>query len=233
MTPTLFPRKSLAAVATLALACLSAHAQVEVTDPPADHNFGKVPLHATTAVQYFSVFNRGSAAVQLGTVISSGAALATCAGIGCPVVAAADFVIPGGSDGCSNAVLQPGQGCSTLVSFTPTAPGSRMSQLIIPLRDGAPGATRTLHGTGTSQPLDCVLDWAEKSFSQLLTTPTGTATLSPFHLRCYANGTMCLGADTAVPTFDQPSVYLYQAQSTPAVQRLGYLSTFAQAAQCQ
>ena len=233
MASTLFSRKSLAAAAALSLTCLAAHAQVEITDPPLEHNFGKIPLQATFATQYFSVFNRGSAAVQLGTVISSGAALATCAGIGCPVIAPQDFLIPDGSDGCSNALLQPGQGCSTLVSFTPTAPGSRMSQLIFPLKDGAMGAARTMHGTGISHPLDCVLDWAEKTFPQLLTTPTGTATASPFHLRCYANGTMCLGADTAVPTFDQPSVYLYQTQSSPAVQRLGYLSTFAQAAQCQ
>lgn len=232
MIPTPFPRKSLAAMAVLSLACLSAHAQVEITDPPAGHNYGKVPLQATFATQYFSVFNRSSAPLQLGTLISSGAALATCAGIGCPVVAQGDFLIPAGSDGCSNAVLQPGQGCSTLVAFTPTAPGSRISQLIVQSRNGAALATYPLHGTGTSTPLDCVLDWAEKSFPQLLTTPTGTATVSPFHLRCYANGTMCLGADTAVPTFDQPSVYFYQTQPTASVQRLGYLSTFAQAAQC-
>ena len=62
---------------------------------------------------------------------------------------------------------------------------------------------------------------------------TRTATVSPFHARCYANGTLCLGADTAVATFDQPSVYLYQTQPTPSVQRLGYLSTFAEAAQCR
>lgn len=233
MTPTLFPHKSLAAVALLSLAGLSAHAQVEITDPPADHNFGKIPLNATFATQYFSVFNRGSTPVQLGTVISSGAGVSTCAGLGCPVIAPEDFLIPAGSDGCSNAVLQPGQGCSTLVSFSPKAPGARLSQLVVPLRDGASGTARIMHGTGLSAPLDCVLDWAEKSFPQLLTTPTGTTTVSPFHLRCYANGTMCLGADTAVPTFDQPSVYFYQTQPTPSVQRLGYLSTFAQAAQCQ
>jgi len=233
MIPTLFPRKSLAAMAVLSLACLSAHAQVEITDPPADHNFGKIPLNAEFATQYFSVFNRGGAAVQLGKVISSGAGVSTCAGIGCPVISPTDFLIPAGSDGCSNAVLQPGQGCSTLVSFSPKEPGARISELVVPLSNGAPGTTRIMHGTGVSKPLDCVLDWAEKSFPQLLTTPTGTATVSPFHLRCYANGTMCLGADTAVPTFDQPSVYFYQTQPTPSVQRLGYLSTFAQAAQCQ
>ena len=232
MISNLLPRKTLAAMAVLSLASLSAQAQVEITDPPEGHNFGKIPLHATYATQYFSVFNRGSAPVQLGKVLSSGAALATCAGIGCPVIAAADFVVSEGSDGCSNAVLQPGLGCSTLVSFVPTAPGSRMSQLIVQSPAGQNLATYPLHGTGTSQPLDCVLDWAEKSFPEILTTPTGTDTLAQFHLRCYANGTVCLGADTALPTFDQPSAYLYQTMPTPSVQRLGYLSAFAQAAQC-
>lgn len=233
MISTLYPRKTLAAMAVLSLSCLSAHAQVEITDPPEGHNFGKIPLHATYATQYFSVFNYSGAPVQLGKVFSSGAALSTCAGIGCPIIAAADFMIPEGSDGCSNAMLQPGLGCSTLVSFVPTAPGSRMSQLVVQSHAGESLATYPLHGTGTSQPLDCVLDWAEKSFPEILTTPTGTDTLSPFHLRCYANGTVCLGADTAVPAFDQPSVYFYQALPTPSVQHLGYLSTFAQAAQCQ
>ena len=233
MSPSPFPRISLAAVAVLSLACLSAKAQVAITDPTEDHNFGKIPLRATYATQYFSVFNQGNVAVQLGSVISSGAALATCAGLGCPVVAPGDFLLPEGSDGCSNAVLQPGQGCSTLVSFTPTAPGARLSQLVVQSPSRTVLATFTMHGTGTSQPLDCVLDWAEKIFPDILTTPTGTATISPFHLRCYANGTVCLGADTAVATIDQPSVYLYQTQPTPSLIRLDYLSTFVPAAQCQ
>jgi hypothetical protein len=97
---------------------------------------------------------------------------------------------------------------------------------------GATAVTRTVMGTGLAQPTDCVLDWAENSFRSILTSPTSTITASPFYLRCYANGTMCLGADAAGPTLDQPSVYLYQPQGNPAIQRLGFLSTFAQAAQC-
>lgn len=234
MTSNLFPRPSLAAVALLlSLASLSAQAQLLVTEPAEDFNFGKVALHATTATQKFRVANRSSMPVYVATVISSGAAVMTCAGLGCPVVAQEDFKILASSDSCPGTYLHVGQSCTVVVSFSPSAPGARVSQLIFRGSDGAALATRMVNGTGTSQPLDCVLDWAEKSFPQLLTTPTGTATVSPFHARCYANGTLCLGADTAVPTFDQPSVYLYQAQSTPPMQRLGYLSAFAQTAQCQ
>lgn len=232
MIPPLFFHKSLAALALLLLAAVSAHAQdVLIADPPQDHTFGKAALNSTFATQYFSVFNRGSAAVQLGTAAVDGG-LATCAALGCPTVAPADFVIPGASDACSNAVLQPGQGCSTLVIFSPKQPGSRLARLVFPVR-GAAAVTRTVTGTGLAQPTDCVLDWAENSFRSILTGPTSTITLSPFYLRCYANGAICLGADAAVPTFDQPSLYLYQPQATPAIQRLGFLSTFAQAAQCQ
>lgn len=233
MSPTPSLSRCLAAAAVLALASLSAHAQIEITDPPVEHHFGKAPLLGTSAVQYFSVFNRAATAVQLGTVISSGAGLATCAGLACPVVAEADFVVVAGSDGCSNAVLQPGQGCSTLVGFSPKEPGARLSQLIVPLRDGSAPATRTLHGTGVVPGTDCVLDWAEKAFPQLLTAPTATFTISPYHLRCYANGAICLGADTASMALNMKSVYAYQPQATPALQRLGDLAGYAQVAQCR
>lgn len=225
--------KSLAAMAMLSLACLSAHAQLEITDPPAEHNFGNTQLFPASTVQYFSVFNRGAAAVQLGTVTSSGAAVTTCAGLGCPVVSAPDFVIAAGSDGCSNTVLQPGQGCSTLVGFSPKEAGARLSQLIFPLSDGSAAATRIVHGTGVAPGTDCVLDWAEKTFPQVLTTPTGTFTVFPYHLRCYANGTICLGADTASAALNVKSVYAYQPNGTPVLQRLGGLSEFGQAAQCR
>ncbi|MDP4075832.1 hypothetical protein [Acidovorax sp. A1169] len=231
MIPPLFSRKSLAAMALLSLAAVSAQAQdVLISDPPQDHTFGKAALNSTFATQYFSVFNRSSAAVQLGAA-GVDSALATCAALGCPTIAPADFTIPGGSDGCSNAVLQPGQGCSTLVIFSPKQPGSRVARLVFPVR-GATAVTRTVTGTGLAQPTDCVLDWAENSFRSILTSPTSTITAPPFYLRCYANGAICLGADAAVQSLDQPSVYIYQPQATPAIQRLGFLSTFAQAAQC-
>ncbi|MDP4075314.1 hypothetical protein [Acidovorax sp. A1169] len=88
---------------------------------------------------------------------------------------------------------------------------------------------RGLGGTGVSQPLDCVLDWAEKTFPQLLTTPTMTSAAAPYYLRCYAKGAICVGADvdspTDAPRFDQPSVYDYDAQAKSPLQRLDYLSS--------
>ncbi len=232
MIPPLFSRKSLASLVLLSLAAVSAQAQdVLISDPPQDHTFGKAAVNSTFATQYFSVFNRSSAAIQLGTA-GVDSALATCAALGCPTIAPADFTIPGGSDGCSNLILQPGQGCSTLVIFSPKQPGSRLARLVFPVR-GAAAVTRTVMGTGLAQPTDCVLDWAENSFRSILTSPTSTITASPFYLRCYADGSICLGADAAAPTLDQPSVYLYQPQGNPAIQRLGYLSEFAQTAQCR
>jgi len=225
--------KPLAAMAVLSLASLSAHAQVEITDPPAGYSFGKTPLLDKSTIQYFFVVNRSTFPVQLGPVTSNGSEVATCAGLGCPVVSASDFVIVAGSDGCSNAVLQPGQSCSTLVGFSPTEPGARLSQLIVPLSDGSVGARRVLQGTGVAPLTDCVLDWAEKTFPQLLTAPTGTFTVTPYHLRCYANGAICLGADTASAALNIKGIYAYQPQATPPLQRLGDLSGFAQAAQCR
>lgn len=232
MTQTLFFRKSLAALGALCLACLPAHAQVEIIEPVGDFQFGKVAVHSS-ATQTLRVANRGPSPVQLGKVISSIAAVSPlCTGIGCAVVIASDFTIPPESDGCSNTLLQPGAVCSALVRFVPSGPGSRGSQLNVFMPNAA-YVLRGLGGTGVSQPLDCVLDWAEKTFPQLLTTPTMTSTASAFHVRCYAQGAICVGADTAVPTSDQPSVYAYQAQTNPPLQRLDHLSSLSRLAQCQ
>lgn len=229
-----FSRKSRAALGALSLACLSAlaHAQVEIIEPVGDFQFGKVALHAS-ASQTLRVANRGPSPVQLGKVISSIAAVSPlCVGIGCGVVIAGDFTIPAESDGCSNTLLQPGAVCSAQVRFAPSGPGARGSRLNV-FMPGAAYVERGLGGTGVSEPLDCVLDWAEKTFPQLLTAPTMTSAVSPYHLRCYAKGAVCVGADTDVPTFDQPSVYVYQAGANPPLQRLDYLSSVSRLAQCQ
>jgi hypothetical protein len=205
---------------------------VEIIEPMGNFVFGKVALHES-ATQTLMVANRGFSAVQLGVVASTTAAVSPlCAGIGCGVVIASDFTVPKESDGCSNTVLQPGQFCSSTVRFTPSGPGARGSQLVVVMPNAFP-ASRGLSGWGVSKPLDCVLDWAEKTFPQLLTAPTMTSTALPYHLRCYAKGAICLGADTAVPTFDHPSVYVYQAQADPPLQRLDSLSSLSALAQCR
>jgi hypothetical protein len=208
-----------------------AHAQVEITDPPVEHSFGKVPLGATYATQYFSVFNRSAVPVEMGLARLDGE-LATCMALGCPVVDPTEFSLVQGSDGCSGATLQPGQGCSTLVAFSPKVPGSRISRLVFDVREAAP-ISRILQGTGVSTPLDCVLDWAQTQLPQLLSAPTSTFVAAQFQARCYANGTLCIGADNVFPSFDQPSVYVLNLQESPVPVNVGYLSVWAERAQCK
>ena len=233
MTLILFFRQSLAALGVLSLACLSsAHAQVEIIEPAGDFQFGKVAVHSS-ATQTLKVANRGPSPMQLGSVISSIAAVSPlCTGIGCGVVIATDFTIPAESDGCSNTLLQPGAVCSALVRFTPSGPGGRVSQLNV-FKPNAASVFRGLGGTGVSEPLDCVLDWAERTFPQLLTSPTMTSSVPPYHLRCYAKGAICVGADVENPALIMPSVYVYQTQADPALQRLDMLYSLSRLAQCQ
>ena len=218
----------LIALTALSTGVMAQSVQLEVTDPPENHHYGKIPLGANYAAQYFSLFNRSSNAVQIGKVSVDNGGISVCMAIGCPTIAAGDFVI-GGSDGCSNAILQPNQGCSTLVGFVPTAVGARTARLVFPVVNSEVTATRILQGTGTTQPLDCVLDWAEQQFSSMLSSPTATFRATPFYARCYQGGALCIGADAAAETLVAPSVYLYQNQK---LQLLGTLSAIASSAKC-
>lgn len=217
------------AVASVALYGLSAGivpvlAQVVLTDPPPQHNFGPIPVGETYAAQYFSVSNQGTSAATLGQAVVDGH-LAVCTGTTCPTIAPADFVVQG-SDGCSGHTLKPGQSCSTLVGFVPKAPGERIARLVFPVQ-GSASVEYTVAGTGVSQPLECVLDWAERSFPGMLSTPTPTLVVSPFVARCYQGGAVCIGADTAVPTTAPANLYILQ---NGTLGRLGLLSDFAASA---
>lgn len=203
-----------------------AYAQVVVADPPESHNFGRIPLLQTYATQYFSLTNSGTTAATIGQVAISGS-LSTCAALGCPTVATGDFTIQSNSDGCSGVTLAAGAGCSTLVNFVPTAPGARTALLVFPV-NGATENTRIVSGTGVANPTDCVLDWAERTYPGVLTSPTATFVAHPFYARCYQGGTLCVGAD-ALATVAPPSVYLYQ-EGTLA--RYDYLSALVIAAGC-
>lgn len=217
---------SIFAVAAL-LCAASAHAQVTISDPPADHNFGRIPLGADYATQYFSLTNSGAASVTLGQVAIDGQ-ITTCAALGCPTPAATDFGIHAGADGCSGKTLQTGQGCSTLIAFVPSAPGSRVANFVVPVTGASP-LTRALVGTGVANPIDCVLDWAERSYPQLLTAPTATFALPPFYARCYQGGALCVGADV-LATVAPASVYLYLGG---VMNRYEYLSALAATARCE
>jgi hypothetical protein len=213
--------------ASALLCAASAHAQVTISDPPADHNFGRIPLGANYAAQYFSLMNSGATPVTLGQASIDGQ-IATCMALGCPTPAATDFAINTGADGCSGKTLQAGQGCSTLIGFVPSAPGGRIANFVVPVV-GASTLSRVLAGTGVANPIDCVLDWAERSYPQLLTTPTATFAYPPFYARCYQGGALCIGADV-LATLAPASVYLYQGG---AMNRYEYLSTLATTARCE
>ena len=136
--------------AVAVLACAAAQAQVTISDPPPEHSFGKVPIGATYATQYFSVFNTGSAPVALGQLRIEAAAIA-CLAIfppACGEVAPGDFDGLQNSDGCSNRTLAPGTGCSALVRFVPRA--DRDSG---PLRDGSVDLEVGVIGKGTGPEL--------------------------------------------------------------------------------
>ena len=216
----LFVRQTLTAAGLCALA-VPALAEVTITDPPLEHHFGQIPVGATYAAQYFSVFNQGSTPVTLGQVrVDSD--MAVCMALGCPSIAPADYAVQG-SDGCSGRTLQPGLGCSTLVGFVPTAPGARTARLVFPVQGGA-AVERIVAGTGVSQPLECVLDWAERTYPTLFLQPTPTQVVSPYVARCYQGGALCVGADVAVPTFAPASIYYLL---NGELGRLGSLSDFA------
>ncbi len=210
--------------AGLCTAALPTLSQVVISDPPVEHHFGKIPLGADYAAQYFSVFNQGSSPVALGQARIDGQ-MGVCMALGCPTIAPTDFTLAS-ADGCSGATLQPGQGCSTLVGFVPTSPGARVARLVFTLADGSE-VERTLSGIGVSQPLECVLDWAERTYPDLLSQPTPTQVASPYIGRCYLGGALCIGADVAVPTFAPASLYyLFNGE----MRRLGALDALAASA---
>lgn len=195
-------------VCSLAAVCApQVWAQVAVTDPPPEHHFGQIPLGATYAAQYFSLFNQTSEAVLVGQPRIDGQ-MAVCMAIGCPVVAPDDFVI-GGSDGCTGRTLAPGTGCSVLVGFVPRQPGSRSARLVFPVQ-GVGDVSRVMSGTGVSQPFDCVMDWAQRTLPDVLAQPTPTFVAGPYHARCYQGGVLCVGADVAFPTVAPASVVVYR-----------------------
>jgi len=200
-------------IATVAvLACAAAQAQVTISDPPPEHSFGKVPIGATYATQYFSVFNTGSAPVALGQLRIEAAAIA-CLAIfppACGEVAPGDFDGLQNSDGCSNRTLAPGTGCSALVRFVPKAAGERLASLVVPVTSGGASISRLIRGIGVSNPTDCVLDWAERTLPQFFTAPASPFVISSFHARCYGGAQFCAGTDTVFPTVAPPSVYLFQ-----------------------
>ena len=230
------------AIATVAVLCLPAVAQIaeaptsalppqpiKITDPGASFVFKNTAIGSSDS-QYFSVFNISTAPVQLGQVYLDGGGIALCAALGCGLIDPKSYSIGlNTSDGCSGTTLQPGKGCSVLVSFIPQGVGYRKANLAFPRVGSGVIVNAIISGKGTTEPLDCVLDWVEKKFpTELPPSFAGTFQLDVFYARCYASN-ICIGADVAYPTFAPASIYLYQNQQ---LQALGKLSDFASMAQC-
>lgn len=218
---------------------LTAHAQVEISDPGPEFTFGKTPLYldpltlSDDHVRYFSVSNRGSTAVTLGKVTVEPQAV--CVRAPCPVAAVEDFLVRANSDGCSGRTLKGGEGCSTLLGFVPTLAGPRSAQIVFPVEGGI-ALKQVVSGIGVINPTDCVLDWAERTYPTVLMQPTDTLTVEPYVGRCYQAGAFCLAADLTSPTrlpFVAPNMYLYNPTSNPTVQLLGSLANLAAMAACK
>lgn len=232
------------AALVVAMLCLPAAAQamtppappITVTDPPESFVFKDTMIGGTDS-QYFSVTNHGTEAVKLGQVYLTDRFERTCVGTQCDLIQLIDVVYSfyiGISDGCSGTTLQPQASCSTLVQFMPFGVGTPSTSIAFPIVGGYT-VTRTIQGKGTTQPLECVLDWAEKQFPTMLPVSSTSKTFQTgmYYARCYDTN-ICIGADAVnsvmlkpVPT--PPQLYVYQNQQ---LQALGKLEDFAVQAQC-
>lgn len=208
----------------LVLSQAVAHAQLTFAEPPLDHDFGKIPLETTYAAQYFGLFNSSATPVSVG-LLRVDSQIATCAALGCPVVAPSDFVLRD-PDACSNSTLAPGQGCSSLIIFSPKQPGQRTARIVFPII-GSVDMSRPLSGTGVSDPTDCVLDWAERTYPSLFTQPTPTVVAGGYFARCYAGNSLCVGSDAGYLATTPHSLFIYMGGQ---LSRYEALATLAQTA---
>lgn len=206
-----------------AFPALAVTSAIHLTDP-LDHHFGRIPMYATYAAQYFSFTNQGNSTIRLGQANIKGD-FATCQELDCPVVAPGDFVL-GNSDGCSQRSLAPGASCSILVGFVPKAGGGRIAQLSIPTAEGLE-ATVILYGTGEVKPADCIFDWAEAAYPGLFPLPADSFYIMHYYARCY--GSLCMGVDIQTPQQTSPSAYLYDNGN---LQRVGSQQEIAAMAGC-
>lgn len=96
------------------------------------------------------------------------------------------------------------------------------------------GATSSETGTPAAQldAMDCVLNWAERAFKDLLPPDSRFLSAPGYRARCYASDTLCLGAELASDSQVPSEVYLFASQSTPPLQHLGAFAPWAATAQC-
>lgn len=104
----------------------------ELSVTPTSFDFGNQRIDTTSAAQAFVVKNTGTASLAMGKVAIGGSN-------------PGEFVL--GTDGCTDAVLDPAEECTTQVSFSPDLVGPRSAILNIP---GEDPASAELIGTGTA-----------------------------------------------------------------------------------
>ena len=120
---------------TLSMTCTGVTAEPEATVFPTSISFGNQTESTTSAAQYFSVTNSGSAALSVASVKSNDSP---------------EFAIS--SDGCSGQSVPVGSNCTVALTFTPSAGGSRGSTITITDNNGGTAnstQTVTVGGTGT------------------------------------------------------------------------------------
>lgn len=105
-----------------------------------------------TALSYSQVINTASAN-QTATLTNTGNAPLLIGSISLGGTAAADYTIAAGSSCTSGGTVAAGASCSLLVSFRPSATGTRTAAIAISHDDTAHSpSTLSLNGTGTAQP---------------------------------------------------------------------------------
>lgn len=236
-------RLRFSAALTVAMCCLPMVTEamspppppITITDPPESFVFKDTMIGGTDS-QYFSVTNWGTEAVKLGSINLKYEGTTDCSPLSteCSVLDVAVSFSIGVTDGCSGTTLQPKASCSTLVQFSPIQVGTASVSIEFPIVGGYT-VTRTTQGKGTTQPLDCVLNWAEKQFPNALPISSSSKTFQAgmYYARCYGSN-FCLGADVVnsimlKPVFTPPQLFIYQNQQ---LQALGKLEDFAVQAQC-
>jgi pimeloyl-ACP methyl ester carboxylesterase len=106
---------------------------------PDQHDFAQIITGNLSAPTTFTVTNKGSADLHVGTVTLDG-------------TDPDQFAAPANNDHCSNQTVAPGRSCTLDVLFAPTTPGSKQATLTIASDDPASPATASLSGTGEAPP---------------------------------------------------------------------------------
>ena len=161
-------------MATVALTGNAIEPRLRVS--PSRVDFGRLPVHSGVRVQQVVMANDGSAALELGSL-----RLSTQAEDAFLMIV----------DGCSQAILSPGEECRLEVSFQALEEGPQTATIEIPSGDPDISATLELEGVGargrleisTAQVSFGEVEVGDRSRQRVILTNTGSAQLSLSDLR--------------------------------------------------